>query len=110
MRKKQLVVVSMLVAMKTDDGLRRDAITFITKKFGVAHCTVYHLWERAKSMHELGTINSLEFILSKEHSRRGVMYPNEFVQESVKHMWFFLSEVWWEVGCSHHMKCIATLI
>ena len=43
MRKEQLAAVSMLVTMKTDDSLRRGAIMFIAKKFGVAHSTVYHL-------------------------------------------------------------------
>ena len=38
---------------------------FITKKFGVACCTVYHLWERAKSTGELGIINSPEFFTQK---------------------------------------------
>ena len=66
MRKEQLAVVSMLVAMKTDNSLRRGAIMFITKKFGMAHFTVYHLWERAKRAHELGIINSPEFILHKK--------------------------------------------
>ena len=60
MRKEQAVVVFILVAMKTDNGLRRGAIMFVNKKFGVAHNTVYCLWERAKSMH--GIINSPEFI------------------------------------------------
>ena len=58
MRKEWSQAVSMLVTMKTDDGLRRGAIMFIAKIFGVACCTVYCLWERAKSMHELGVINS----------------------------------------------------
>ena len=50
MRKEQSVVVSMLIAMKTNDSLRRGAIMFITKKCGMAHCT-YHLWERHVSWH-----------------------------------------------------------
>ena len=86
MRKEQLAAVSMLATMKTDDSLRRGAIMFIAKKFGVAHSTVYHLWERAKSMHELCIINSPGFISCKNNSRRRVMYPTEFVQESVKHV------------------------
>ena len=67
----------------------------VAKKFGVACCTVYNLWERARSAHELGTINCPEFISQKNSGRR-VMYLTEFVQEGVKH-------VWWEVGCSRHM-------
>ena len=83
MRKEQSVVLSMLVTMKTNDGMRRGAIMFVTKIFGMACCTVYHL--RAKSLLQLGIITSPEFILSK-NSRRRVMYPTEFVQESVKHV------------------------
>ena len=55
----------------------------IIKKFGIAYCSVYHLWERARNMHELGVINSPEFILCRKNSRRRVMYPTEFVWESV---------------------------
>ena len=62
MRKEWLAVVSIiLVTMKTDDGLRRGAIMFITKKFGIVCCTVYHLWERAKTACDLGIINSPAF-------------------------------------------------
>ena len=62
----------MLVAMKTKDGPRRGAIMFITKKFGMAHCTVYCLWERARSAHELGVINSPEFISCQKTSEEGL--------------------------------------
>ena len=85
-RKEQSAAFSVLLTMKTDNGLRRGATMFITNKFGMACCTVYHLWDRAKSMCELGTINSPEFILCKKNSRRNIMYPTGFVQESVKHM------------------------
>ena len=37
-------------------------------------------------MHELCIINSPGFISCKKNSRRRVMYPTEFVQESVKHV------------------------
>ena len=79
MRKEQLVAVSMLVTMKTDDGLRRGAIMFVTKKFGIACCTVYHLWERAKSTHELGIINSPEFILCKKTLEEGLCIQMSFL-------------------------------
>ena len=71
MRKEWSMVVSMLVAMKADDGLRRGAIMFITKTFGMACCTVYCLWERAKSVCELGIINSPEFISCKKLQKKG---------------------------------------
>ena len=100
MRKEQSKAVSMLVAMETDHGLRRGAIMFSTQKIGMACCTVYHLWERAKRTCELGIINSPEFISCKRNSGRRVMYPTEFP----------MSEEWWDVGCSHHSKCLATLI
>ena len=71
LRKEWSKAVSMLVAMKTQDGLRRGSIMFVTKKFGVACCIVNHLWERAKSIHEGGVINSLEFILHKKLWKKG---------------------------------------
>ena len=64
MRKEWLAVVSMLVTMKTNNGLRRGAIMFITKIFGVACCTVYLTF--TGDMHELGIINSPEVISCKK--------------------------------------------
>ena len=83
MRKEWMVAVSMLVTMKTDERPRRGAIMFVTKKFRMAHCSVYHLWERVKSACELGAINSQKFISQKKELRRRVMYPTEFVWESI---------------------------
>ena len=37
MQKESSKAISMLVAMETEDGLRRGAIIIITKKFGLAH-------------------------------------------------------------------------
>ena len=71
MRKEWSVAVSMLVAMETNDGLRRGAIMLVAKKFGVAHYTDYCLWGRAKSVHELGIINSPECILCKKIQEKG---------------------------------------
>ena len=71
LRKEWSEAVSMLVAMKTQDGLRRGSIMFVTKKFGVACCIVYHLWERAKSIHEVGVINSPESILHEKLWKKG---------------------------------------
>ena len=43
MQKEQLKVISMLVAMEMEDGLRRGAIMVITKKIGLAHADLlYH--------------------------------------------------------------------
>ena len=36
MQKEQLKTISMLVAMKTEDGLRRGSIMVVTKKTGLA--------------------------------------------------------------------------
>ena len=36
MQKEQLKAISMIVAMKTDDGLRRGTIMVVTKKTGLA--------------------------------------------------------------------------
>ena len=89
MQKEWLKVISMLVAMKTKDNLKRCAIMFVNKKFGVACCTVYHLWERAKSMCELGVISSPEFSSCKENSARRVItgfYPKLKSFVSCSHM------------------------
>ena len=45
---------------------------FVTEKFGMACCTVYHLRKRAKSTHELGIINSPEFNLGKKTPEEGL--------------------------------------
>ena len=79
MRKEQLKAISMLVTMKTDDGLRRGATTFITKKFGMACCTVYHLWAKAKSMCELGIINPPESISCKKSPEEGLCIQLSFL-------------------------------
>ena len=71
MRKEQFAVVSILVAMKTDDGLRRGAIMFIVKSVCMACCTVYYLWERAKSACELGIVNSPDLISHKKLWKKG---------------------------------------
>ena len=46
MRKEQSKVISMLVAMKTEDGPRRGAIMAIAKKFGLS-CCVYGREQKA---------------------------------------------------------------
>ena len=57
MQKEWLKVISMLVAMETEDGLRRGAIMVITKKMA------WHV--QKKSVHELVVINSSEFFVQK---------------------------------------------
>ena len=57
MQKEQSKVISMLVAMESKDGLRRGAIIVISKNW-LGLCG-------AKSMHELGTIDSSEFFTQK---------------------------------------------
>ena len=40
-RNAQSKAISMLVAMKTKDGLRQGAVISIAKRFGMAHSTIY---------------------------------------------------------------------
>ena len=53
----------MMVAMKTEDSLRRGAVMSITKRFGIACSTIYWLWELAESVHATGINSSPELIL-----------------------------------------------
>ena len=64
-------MASMHVTMKTDNSVRSGAIMFVAQKLGVACCTVYHLWERATIVLELGIINSPEYILHKKLWKKG---------------------------------------
>ena len=50
MRKEWLAVVSILVTMKTDDGLRRGAIMFITKNLAW-HAAQSIIYGRDQSVH-----------------------------------------------------------
>ena len=61
MRNLRMQIVSMLQGMKNDGSLRRGSITTIAKRFGVARCTVHHLWKRVVHMHAMGVINSPDF-------------------------------------------------
>ena len=65
LQKEWSEVISMLVAMETEDGLRKGAIMVIAKNW-LGMC-------RAKSTCELGIIKSTEFFHAK-NSRRRVMY------------------------------------
>ena len=67
----------MLVAMETEDGLRRGAVMVVAKIFD------WHV--QSKSMYQLDIINSPEFCLCKK-----ACYV-------LPHIFFFFCEVWWEV-------------
>ena len=69
MQKEQSKAISMLVAMETEDSLRRGAIMVIAKKIGLAHADLlYHKTNNIILLlstpmvliyhHELGIINS----------------------------------------------------
>ena len=45
MRNAQSKVISMLVAVKTKDGMRQGAVMSLIKRFGMTHSTIYQLWE-----------------------------------------------------------------
>ena len=84
MQEEQSKAISMLVAMETEDGLRKGAIMVITQKNWLGMC-------RAKSIHELGVINSTEFFVWKKNLwKKGYVLP-------LVSLLFYFSEVWWEV-------------
>ena len=51
-------IVAMLQGMESDSSLKQGVVTAITKRFGMACCTVHHLWKWAACMHATGIINS----------------------------------------------------
>ena len=88
----------MLQGMESDGSLKQGSVTTIAKRFGVACCTVHHLWKQAAHTHATVIINSLEFY-SGGKSRRPPIYLTEFVHEGVKNAWVFLLVlvvVWYE--------------
>ena len=44
-RNAQLEVISMLVAIKMEEGRRQGAVMSIAKRFNMACSTIYQLWE-----------------------------------------------------------------
>ena len=62
---------SMLVAMKTEHGLRRGSVMVIAKRFGVACSTINCLWERVESACEVGLINFPEFTSQRKLQKKG---------------------------------------
>ena len=81
----QMQIVVMLQGMENKSSLQRGLVTTITKRFGVAHCTVHCLWKRVVHTHAAGIINSLEFNSWKKSGRPHI-YPMEFGCEGVKDM------------------------
>ena len=75
MQEEQSKVISMLVAMETEGGLRKGAIMVITQKNWLGMC-------RAKSIHELGVIN---------------FWKKGYVLPRVSFLFYYFSKVWWEV-------------
>ena len=96
MQKEWSKAISMLVAMETEDSLRRGVIMVITRIGLPCADLLYHKTKNIILLlctpmvliynHELGIINSSEFFHTKNSGRR-VMYS----------LVSFLSEVWWEV-------------
>ena len=90
MQKEQLKAISILVAMETEDALRRGAIIVITKNIGLAHADLlYHKTESIILLlctptvlmynHELGAMNSSEFFHTKNLWKKGYVLPSIFV-------------------------------
>ena len=84
MQKERSKAISLLVAMETEDCLRKGAIMVVAKKIGLACADLlYHKTNNNILLlstptvliynHELGIINSSEFFQQK-NSRRRVMY------------------------------------
>ena len=57
----QMQIVAMLQGMENDGSLKQGLVTAIAKRFGMACCTVHHLWNQAACTHATGIIKSLEF-------------------------------------------------
>ena len=100
MQKEWSKVISMLVDMETEDGLKRHAIMVIAKKIGLAHADL--LYHKAKNIlsllctpmvliynSELGTIKSFEFFCAKKLQKKHYVLPSIFIL-------FYFSGVWWE--------------
>ena len=57
----RMQIVAMLQGMESDRSWKEGSVTAITKRFGVACCTVHHLWKWAACTCATGIINSPEF-------------------------------------------------
>ena len=71
MQKEQLKVISMLVAMETEDSLRRGAIIIIITKKLAWQC-------RAKSACELGVLILQNIFHAKKLQKKGYVLPSIF--------------------------------
>ena len=60
-RSLRMQIVLMLQGMENNGSLPRGSVTAIAKRFGVACCTVHHLWKRVARTHATGLINSPDF-------------------------------------------------
>ena len=96
MQKDLSKVISMLVDMETQDGLKRGAIMVITKSWlGTCRPTLpknqFLLCTPTVLVYnsELGIINSSEFFGTKKLQQKGYVLPSIYI--------LFFSKVWWEV-------------
>ena len=59
-------MVAMLHGMESDGSLKQGSVTTITKRFGMACCTVHCLWKWAVCTHATGIIISPEINSQKK--------------------------------------------
>ena len=100
MQREQSKVISMVVDMETEDGLKRHAVMVVAQKIQLAHADL--LYYKSKNIllllctpvvliyiSELGIIISSEFFMQR-NSRRSIIYSLVF-------LFNFFCKVWWEV-------------
>ena len=61
-----LEAISILRVKFIDGRFKRGAIVNVTKRFNMAHTTIWRLWQRAACMHAAGIINSPELVSWKK--------------------------------------------
>ena len=90
MQKEWLKVISILVAMESEDGLRKGATMVIAKKIGLAHADIlYHKTNNIILLLstpivliyncELGINNSSELFHAKKLWKKGYVLPSIFI-------------------------------
>ena len=90
MQKEQSKMISMLVDMETEDGLKRHAVMVITKKIGLAHADLLYyknknilflLYTPMVLMYnsELGIMISSEFLHAKKLWKKHYVLPSIFI-------------------------------
>ena len=77
-RNLRMQIVVMLQGMENDGSLQRGSITAITKRFGMAHCTVHCLWKRAACTCATDINNSPDF-----NSRKKIPGGHQFILRSL---------------------------